>query len=433
MKAQVRSGIFLAIMVMLVMSGGVALAKPVEDTADLAAPAAPPLSHYIRIEEASVDTLSPAVAYNSLRHEFLVVWEQHIHGGEVAIFGRRVSVGGETIGPAFPVRHVANLQFYRPDVAYSPKQDKYLVVYHHKVTTDNYDVWGIPVSGGGAPGVPFPIDEDLDRDWYPAIAYNGQVDEFLVVLEKYVSAARRDIEAHRIRAADWTEPANGWRNLAGAANQARRLPDVAYNAARNEYLIGYILNSPPTAGGDLVGLIANSNLGTLSSEMQLTPMGFPSQTGIALAAGPDEYLCVFDEDHGGSSYQVWARRIRGDGTMDTFINLNPTGVSRLEPAVGFGAGGHYLVALRRVTSASNWDVFGQFIRTLPDTPLEGTEFGIHDVTGHQLVPAVACSPSGPCLVVNEENQNLGGGGIYDLWGRLVGDYHRVFLPLILDH
>ncbi len=430
MKAQVRSGIFLAIVVMLVMTGGVALAKPVEDAADLAAPAAPPLSHYIRIEEAAVDTLSPAVAYNSRSREFLVVWEQHINGGEVAIYGRRVGVDGKTIGPAFPVQHIPVVQFYRPAVAYSPKQDSYLVAMHLKVTADDYDVWAVPVSGDGTPGSLFPIDVDYDRDWYPAIAYNDQVDEFLVVLEKYVSTTRRDIEAHRIRASDWTEPS--WRNIAGAANQARRLPDVAYNAARNEYLIGYILNSPATAGGDLVARIANSNLGTLGSEMSITPLGSsPSQDGIALAAGPDEYLCVFDEDHGASGRQVWGRRIHGNGTMDSFINFNATGVSRLEADVAYGEGGHYLVALRRATTASNWDIFGQFVRTFPSAPLEGAEFGIHDVSGHQLVPAVACSPSGRCLVVNEENQNLGGGGIYDLWGRLVG-YNRVFLPLILN-
>ena len=182
----------------------------------------------------------------------------------------------------------------------------------------------------------------------------------------------------------------------------------------------------------MLARIASSNLGTVSPEMTITSPGYPPQVGVALAAGPDEYLAVFDEDHGASGYQVWARRIRGDATMDSFINLNPTGVSRMEAAAAFGGGGHYLVALRRGT-ASNWDIHGQFIRTLPDAPLdplEGAEFGIHDVTGyHQRVPDVACSPSGPCLVVNEEIQS-GWVGVYNLWGRLVLR-HGVFLPIVL--
>lgn len=355
MKAQWRLGTFLAIMVTLVLIGGVALAKPVEEAAEPLAPAAPPLSGYIRIEEATVDTLSPAVAYNSNRDEFLVVWEQHIHGGEVAIFGRRVSTSGETIGGSFPVAHYSLQPFYRPAVAYSPKQDSYLVVWHRKYSSVDYDVWGIPVSGSGVPGALFYIDNDLHQDWYPAIAYNGQADEFLVVFEKYVSTTRRDVEAHRIRASDWTEPS--WKSIAGAANQLRRLPDVAYNVARNEYLIAYIHHSPPTGGGDVLARIASSNLGTLSSEMSISPSGNPPQVGVALAAGPDEYLAVFGEDHGASGYQVWARRIRGNATMDSFINLNPTGVSRMEAAAAFGGGGHYLVALRRGTT-SNWDVYG---------------------------------------------------------------------------
>ena len=427
MKAQWRLGTFLAIMVTLVLIGGVALAKPVEATEPLA-PAAPPLSGYIRIEEATVDTRSPAVAYNSNRNEFLVVWEQHIHGGEVAIYGRRVSASGETIGSSFSVAHNSLLQFYRPAVAYSPSQDSYLVVWHLKYSNVDYDVYGTPVSGSGVPGASFSIDRDLDWDWYPAIAYNGQADEFLVVWEKYVSPTRRDVEARRIRASDWAMPS--WKSIAGAANQLRRLPDVAYNAARNEYLIAYIHHSPPTGGGDVVALIASSNLGTLSPEMWISPSGNPPQVDVALAAGPDEYLAVFGEDHGASKYQVWARPIRGNATMGSFINLNnPTGVSRLEPAAAFGGGGHYLVALRRGT-ASNWDIYGQFIRTLPDVPLEGAEFGIHDVTGyHQKVPDVACSPSGPCLVVNEEIQS-GWVGVYNLWGRLVLR-HGVFLPIVL--
>lgn len=427
MKAQWRSGTFLAIMVTLVLIGGVALAKPVEATEPLA-PAAPPLSGYIRIEEATVDTRSPAVAYNSNRNEFLVVWEQHINVGQVSIYGRRVSASGETIGSSFLVSGYPGYQYYWPAVAYSPSQNSYLVVWHHKYSSVDYDVLGIPVSGSGAPGAWFEIDRDFDRDWYPAIAYNGQADEFLVVFEKYVSTTRRDVEARRIRASDWSTGPTWWRNIAGAANQLRRLPDVAYNAARNEYLIAYIRNSPPTAGGDVLAHIASSNLGTLSPEMPISPSGLPSQVGVALAAGPDEYLAVFGEDHS-SGDQVWARRIRGNTTMDSFINLNPTGVSRMEAAAAFGGGGHYLVALRPVTTASNWDIYGQFIRTLPDVPLEGAEFGIHDVTGNQMVPDVACSPTGPCLVVNEEIQS-GWVGVYNLWGRLVLR-HSVFLPIVL--
>ena len=169
MKGQLPSSFVVGILVVLVLTSGVALAQPMEEAADLAAP---PLSHYIRIEEATVDTLSPAVAYNSRAQEFLVVWEQYIHGGEVAIYGRRVSISGQTIGPAFPVQHLPLVQFYRPAVAYSPEQDSYLVAMHRKVSADDYNVLAVPVSGDGKPGTIFAIDIDLDRDWYPAITYS---------------------------------------------------------------------------------------------------------------------------------------------------------------------------------------------------------------------------------------------------------------------
>ena len=423
--SRVRSVLLVAIVTILTGSG-VTRAQPLQDPGALAQP---PMSPFISIEPNALENTSPAVAHGG--RQYLVVWEEHVHGGEVAIYGRFVGSGGEPLGSSFPIRHDTNQQFYRPDVAYSPRHDTFLVVFYWQYSADDYDIWAMPVSGDGVVGTRIIVDGDLgDRDWYPSVAYNSQADEFLVVYEKYISSTRRDIEAQRVRAADGTLAS--WRNIAGAADDLRRLPDVAYNAARNEYLIAYTLHPSPTGGGDIVARISDATMATLGSELQITPIhSSPAQDGVAVDAGPDEYFLAWREDYGGGVYRVWGRRVTGAGSLQPFINMNVSSTNnRLEPAVGFGDGGHYLIPMRYVSGGTSaWDIHGHLVGASQNV-LEEPEFQIDTTSGNQRSPAVSCAPSGPCLVVYEDNWPGAAGDDYNVMGRLVGTY-RIFAPVVL--
>jgi hypothetical protein len=394
--------------------------------------AAPPRSGYIDIRVDNLPNLNPAVAYNSRRGEFLVVWEEHIHGNRLAIYARRVGLSGQTIGPAFPVIDADQNQYTLPDVAYSPAQDAYLVTWVRKYGADDYDVWATPVYGNGAVGGDIPIDTDGDKDWYPAVAYNSQNNEFLVVYEKFLGDSRRDIEAQRVRAWDWTLAS--WRNLASGPDQIRRWPDVAYNAARNEYLVSYVYQTPPLppAVGDIVALRSSHNMGWLSSEFYVTTTGYPPQGGSSLAAGPDEYLAVWDEEHGPDQDSVWARRLAGDGATQPFINIaHINNQHNFESAAAYGDRGHYLVVWRTIVGTHpnwDWNIAGRLVRRGANDP-EGPTFAIDDTSAMQKNPDVACASANPCLVVYEDDWP-GGGSDYDIRGVLVG-HHRGFLPLVL--
>ena len=204
----------------------------------------------------------------------------------------------------------------------------------------------------------------------------------------------------------------------------RRHPDVTYNASRNEYLNSYTRHSNISTDGDIIAKRSDFNMSWLSSEIQITPAGYPPQGSVALAAGPDEYLAVWTEDYG-TKTSIWARRVGGDGSLHTFFSLaNDNGKFRFEPAVAFGDGGHYLVTWRHV--GASWDIFGRYVGGGKDSP-DGPEFLIDDGSFHQKVPALDCSPSGPCLVV-QEDRFLGAN--YDIMGRLVG-HRRIHLPITL--
>jgi hypothetical protein len=436
MKHHWFRGILLGICLGLLVVSGTALAQPAEQEKDVPAPAeinAPPMSDFLDIRVDNLENLRPRVAYNARRDEFLVVWEEHIHGGEIAIYGRRVGGGGSMDTPVFPVWHEPNQQHTLPDVAYCPKSDTYLVAWTYKHSSTDTDIHARLVRGTGQLGPHIFVDFDLYRHWYPAVACSTQADEFLVVYENYLSDTRRDIEGQRVQASNGS--LLSWRNLAGANDQLRRLPDVAYNPARNEYLIAYVLNRPaltpgnPPRQGDIVARISSFNMGSLSSELSITPFGMdPSQEVVVLAAGHDEYMAVFGEDHGPSTSSIWGRRVSGTGSLSSFVNIgHDTGVRRMEPAVAFGDGGRYLVPWRHAPGLyPNWDIQGRTVQAGQNTP-EGPQFDIDARGAAQRVPAVACAPSGPCLVVYEDDWL--GGGDYEIRGRLVGA-RRAFLPAI---
>jgi len=87
---------------------------------------------------------------------------------------------------------------------------------------------------------------------------------------------------------------------------------VAYNEARNEYLIAYIFGAG--SGGHIYGKVASVNLGTLSSEIHICD-DFYDQEFPAVAAGPDEYLVVWEDGTWSTDdYDIYARRVSGDGT-----------------------------------------------------------------------------------------------------------------------
>jgi len=428
MRKKWLRGLIFGIALSLILTSGIGMAQndiQEETASEIDVMAAPPVGGFIEIRAHPLEDRNANVAYNSKHNEYLVVWEEEIHGGEIAIFGRRVDFNGNLIGAAFPIQHFTNRQLSWPDVAYSAKQDKYLVAFQEKISATNYDIAVVPVSWNGVPGSGYYIDYDADWDWIPAVAYNSQNDEFLVVWEKCISCqggTQRDIQAQRIRASDGM--LLSWRNLVSSSNMIRRFPDVAYNSTRNEYLIAYTRHSNISTDGDITGIIINFNMSGPISEFLITPSGFPPQDGVALSAGPDEYLAVWYEDHG-TKNSIWGRRINGDGLLQSFISLaNDAGRHRVEPAVGFGDGGKYLITWREI--AGTWEVYGRNVKAGVNSP-EGPEFPIDATAGNQKVPTIDCAPMGPCLVAYEDNF---GTAPYNIRGRMVG-FHRVLLSLTL--
>lgn len=385
-------------------------------------PLAPPMNNFLEIWVGDgVDNRVPAVAYNSRHDEFLVVWEND-RGVTRDIYARRVASSGDILS-WFTVASDAGHWNYLPDVTYNPVQDEYLVVYTYQVTASDYDIWARRVKWDGSWMSPeTPVNQDAAKQWYPAVAYNSQSNEYLVVYENDWGGLR-DIAAQRVAA-------NGtllsWRNIASGPGTTRRLPDVAYNEIRNEYLIAYTYDFP--TDGDIRGKITSANMAMLSAEIEIVD-NTHHQDDVALAAGPNEYLAIWEDGPNPGYRTVYGRRLSATGALQPYIPIaNHSGEACVEPAVAYSHVYGYMTSWRHIPAMGSWDVYGRFVKAGHNVPAD-VEFPIDTSFNQQKSPALACSPSGTCLLAEEDNYSPTGPIDYEIRGRFIIPY-RLHLPFI---
>ncbi len=211
----------------------------------------------------------PAVAYNPTHNEYLVVWEGEddippLVNGEHEIFGQRIdgATGAEIGTNDFRITHFmtdgdADFDALSVDVAYNPTGDEYLVVYQGGTSFFNgaVEIYGQRVDGATGAGVgtsDFPISamgpagNPAFEGEAPAVAYNPTDDEYLVVWsgddddgslvdqEFEIYGQRLDATGAEIGADDFRISAMG---ADGDATFDALLPEVAYRAASNEYVV----------------------------------------------------------------------------------------------------------------------------------------------------------------------------------------------------
>jgi hypothetical protein len=400
-----------------------------------AGPAAVPrFGPFITIWEDGVDNLEPAVAYNSEHDEYLVVWYTKQDPNTWDIWARRVGSDG-SLKSWFNVATGVGKR-WEPAVAYSPVQDDYLVVYTVEVGASDYDFYATLVKWDGSWKVELPIIQPLGIQWTPAVAYNGQDDEYLVVYANVWASGVHDIAAQRV-AGDGT--LLSWRNIATSATDLRSVPDVAYNAARNEYLIAYShMQGSIFTQNDVYGKVASASLGDLSPQEIHICDNTRDQGRLAVAAGPDEYLVAWTDGVSGSGKDdIFARRLSGDGGVplgpaDGFPIVQFLSDSCFMPDVAYGPVYGYMVTWHSYNASYLEDVYANYVRSGQDQ-VSGLPFGMNGGWGSsQRNAAVACTPAGEFLVATEDNLDwtTWTPADYEIRGSFALPYY-VDLPLVL--
>ena len=393
----------------------------------------PHLGGEIVVSDLDNEQYLPSVAYNWKHDEYLVVWHNKWSSNR-DIYAQRINGQGEllswfAVGPTAPLNPYPNDRA-QPSVAYDPVNDRYLVtwVYDKNGDGSDWDVHGVFVNWDG----PIPGQHQINisdwgtHQWNPKVVYGRAAEEFLVVWNNEYQSGTLPmyISGRRVKAADGTFPAGIGTLTINHASENRINPAVAYNLARNEYMIVYD-NAADIFGMRLTGDL-NHNFG---GEFSIAAWsGAEIEPSVAACRETDQYLVTWQNPQP----DIYVRFIKGDGTIDGGpLHLDSTSVAEIKSQVACNeAGNQFLVVWQQQFSnaAGPYGIRGQFVNN--DKTL-GTPFTIVSpwVGGSaEFTTPVVAGGNVNYLTVWEHDRN---GTVYqDVHGRLITP-HTVFLPTVV--
>jgi hypothetical protein len=369
----------------------------------------------------------PDIAYNSKHDEYLVVWENVWGGDYHDIYAQRISSTGQLLS-WFAVYTGTNKKM-QPSVAYDPTHDRYLVTWIYDVVGDgsNWDVYGrfIPWSGPDANLVDFSICNWSSGQWHPKVAYAYTQDEFLVVWMNAAPSVPTYISGRRVMANGSGFPANGFLISSGAEN--RDFPAVAYNLARNEYLVTWDVDM---AGLDIYG-VRLSGSGSVLGGGEIAIAGWPDDEehpAVAACNLADQYFVAWQSlvNPATNDYAIYGRYIDGDGTLADPYVVDDTTAPEKEPDVACSQGGQrYFIAWQTMYTDGYYGVWGRV--AYPDESMDD-QFGLvaSGNAADRTFPAVA---GGTVSYLTAWEHERDGTSYQDIHGRLVM-LNDLFLPIV---
>lgn len=370
------------------------------------------------------DQLEPAVAFNNMNNNYLVVWEDHRYsdGNDWDIFTQVVGIDGVPVSGAWNQTGEYTTREKRPTLAHNSTNNEYLVVWERELSSNNYDIYGLLVNSSGLSVSEVFIYADL-ASWeiHPAIAYNPYRNEYLLVWQNFIAAqGQYDIYARRISATG-TILGPLITLDAGLADQTD--PAVAYNSAADEYLV--IWQDINNGNWDIMARRVGGNGSLIGSEITIEAPGHhQTLPAIAYNSQHNEYLIVWEDQIGGSTsdwdIKAWRRDTSG-GPISWFLISSNDIKRRMNPTITYKpAADEYLVVYDYEFSISDLDVWYSRIRW--DGLARQTDAVVSNAwVINERKPAVASNGAWSNLAVWEDERNYATKGI-DIYSDIVKVY-----------
>ncbi len=391
------------------------------------------------------DGIRAGVAYNSVNNEYLVVWRGDdasgiLGDGEYEIFGQRINaVTGEEVGVNdFRISDMGpdgdiNYQANTPSVAYNPTNNEYLVVWDgDNLVDDEFEIWGqrLDAETGMEVGEnDFRISHmgwpDGDIDYWAgesAIAYNGMMNEFLVIWSGcddlnhcFQYSGDADIYGQRIDGQTGQEVGENDFQISSMGNDADSIhfpdfPDIAYNSINNEYLVVWQSTdySIDPYEYEIYGQRLDANGSQMGvNDFRISEMGLDGDSLLHNAEEPalvynpaqNEYLVVWrGSDYIGSSEnsenEIFGQRI--EATTGSEIGINDFRISDMGPDGDYAYNAHsvdvnfdlthddYLVVWSGDDNTGTlvddeYEIFGQRIDAATSSEIGENDFRLSDL------------------------------------------------------
>lgn len=384
------------------------------------------MSPELTISAQDFDEYLPQSAYNPDRGEYLVVWHDNSGFQTRSVMGKRLDRWGNTLAE-FVIAYNPTRDSAQPAVAYDPVNHRYLVAYLRDTFGDasDWDLWGrlVPWDGPSGALTEFNINAWTTHQWSPRVGYASTEAEFFVTWtnENQTSPVPLYISGIRINPANGSALAPAMLISSGAEH--RFDAELAYNRARNEYLIVYTLMNGTQ--GDIWAVRMNAD-GSILGGGEFAVAAWPDgeeYPKVAASPGANKWLVVWHSLTASAMKDVYGRFVNGDGTIDGDpVHFAFTTVDERYPSVScIGDSSRFFVTWSQQFSSATGaiGVRGQAIDA--DHSLDPATSLRDPFSGEdpQCVHLAATGGGSNSLVVWETTRAVG--GFKDIHGRVVHD------------
>jgi hypothetical protein len=358
------------------------------------------------------DASNPAIAYNSVNNEYLVVWEADdslgvVGAGESEIYGQRLdaATGAEIGTNDFRISDMGvdgnkDYDAITPEVAYNSQSNVYLVVWSGENGTfaDEFEIYGQLLAGSNGSPVganDFQISTmgpaaDTAYDAYdPDVAYNSVQNEFIVVwqgddLSGTMVEGEYEIFGQRLNAATGSQVGTDDFRISDMGPDGDDVydaanPAVAFDPVHNKYLVVW--------NGD-------DDLETVADELEIFGQFIDGATGASI--GTNDFRISEMGPDGETSYDARDADVAYDPVNSEFLVVWH-GDTNAEPLVN----GENEIFGQRIDAASGTEVGTNDFR-LSDMGVDGDP--AYDAT---LTGVAFASATGEFLVVWESDDTTG--------------------------
>lgn len=341
---------------------------------------------------------------------------------------------GGPLGPAFTIRDDSSLEEVNPAVAYNPDREEYLVVwYNNRAGCD--DIRGQRVSKeGGLVGGAFYISSGCDDNRRnPAVVCNSQQGEYLVVWEVEDGMGFNGIHGRLVSGNGEVQGTSDIEIKSTGSLYTPAEPAVAYASSSGKYLVVWSETwHPSPLDKDIVGQVVSASGAldggnfTISDD---TGSGkYRESPDVAYCRSRNEYLVVWRQRYSAGDYDIYARRVTGDGNPQNppSVNISSLGSDEEDPAVGAlpitTNQGDYLVAWE-VNPGSDRGILAKTVHIASDgSATLGLQTFVANTGEDEINPAVAGTESGRWYLVTwkQPYEVSLGGGLWLVYQAIVG-------------
>ena len=374
------------------------------------------------------DQLSPSIAFNPDRGEYLVVWhnERTVYPD---IQAQRVAAGGGLVGGPFYISGGPGAQRRHPDVVYNPAHQEFFVVWEELPDGGRSNIHaqrvgptgllvGSPVVLGSGP--------ELASCVLPAVAYASTSDLYMVVWQRLVEAALSDDIEGQILSGTATTVGGNFLVATGTFTVDHGEPDIAYNRSRNEYLIVWTRTDRNVPVNDVWGRLITRDGVFLSPEFWIgyhtSDDFYATVVGTPTAPGFGGYYPVWATLYSPGDTDIYGRVVGWDGLMEPYNEISTSIFDDNHPCVAYDeALGHFFIAWVRLRDSllGYTDIVG--FPYLPDSPQDSLQWFVNGFSYPER-PAIAAGFEGEFLVVWDD---VPAGSNRDVYGR-VWSFHAIF-------